>query len=387
MRFARVPAPFPENQRIKRSSPPTCHYSQVIKLATLGRKTVKGKKWQMSAYVGDNIITAVAMYQGLWMSCAFQSTGQMQCKVYDSILQLDSSLQATRALMIVSIIVSVVGLGVACMGMKCTNCGGDDKTKKSRIAMTGGVILLVGALSAIVACSWFAHKIIKAFYDPFTPVNTKYEFGSAIFIAWAGSFLDVLGGGMLAASCPRKESVSKYPIASSRPPSSTKDGTPLPHPVELTLDPEPEESHLQSNNTAVSSCTEAITMTTTFVIEQPKPVIDVAQSNQWSSGICDCWDDKAECCFAFWCCPCFACKISRAYDQCLCLPLLDIFGIVPGATLPMRVSMRQHYGINGTICNDCLYTTFCKPCSWCQMSREMKKRLQPIVLLNAKMKE
>lgn len=46
-------------------------------------------QWKMSAYVGDNIITAVAMYQGLWMSCAFQSTGQIQCKVYDSILQLD----------------------------------------------------------------------------------------------------------------------------------------------------------------------------------------------------------------------------------------------------------------------------------------------------------
>lgn len=46
-------------------------------------------QWKMSAYVGDNIITAIAMYQGLWMSCAFQSTGQMQCKVYDSILQLD----------------------------------------------------------------------------------------------------------------------------------------------------------------------------------------------------------------------------------------------------------------------------------------------------------
>lgn len=47
-------------------------------------------QWKMSAYVGDNIITAVSIYQGLWMSCAFQSTGQIQCKVYDSILQLNS---------------------------------------------------------------------------------------------------------------------------------------------------------------------------------------------------------------------------------------------------------------------------------------------------------
>lgn len=48
----------------------------------------------------------------------------------------------------------------------------------------------------------------------------RYEFGSAIFIAWAGAFLVVVGGAMLAASCPRSKSSSspKYPI--SRPPSS-----------------------------------------------------------------------------------------------------------------------------------------------------------------------
>ncbi|XP_030636490.1 claudin-7-A [Chanos chanos] len=181
-------------------------------------------QWKMSAYVGDSIITAVATYQGLWMSCAFQSTGQLQCKIYDSILQLDSELQTTRALMIVGIIVSISGLGVACMGMKCTTCGADDKARKSRIAMTGGIILLVGALCAIVACSWFAHNVIRAFYNPFTPVNTKFEFGSAIFIAWGGSFLDLLGGAMLAASCPRRKQVSKYPPKnSSRAPSSTKE--------------------------------------------------------------------------------------------------------------------------------------------------------------------
>lgn len=46
--------------------------------------------------------------------------------------------------MIVGIIVSIAGLGVACMGMKCTTCGGTDKLRKSRVAMTGGIILLVG---------------------------------------------------------------------------------------------------------------------------------------------------------------------------------------------------------------------------------------------------
>lgn len=64
------------------------------------------------------------------------------------------ALQATRALMIVSIIITLAGLGVACMGMKCTNCGGDDKTRKSKIALTGGIIILIGG-EKMSACFLF----------------------------------------------------------------------------------------------------------------------------------------------------------------------------------------------------------------------------------------
>ncbi|KAF7641406.1 hypothetical protein LDENG_00282270 [Lucifuga dentata] len=126
-------------------------------------------------------------------------------------------------------------------------------------------------------------------------------------------------------------------------------------------------------------------MASKLVISQPQPVMEARESDEWGSGICDCCDDVPECCFAFWCCPCFACKISKAYGECLCLPLLEIFRyIVPPITMSMRVSMRQHYGIKGTMCRDCMYATFCTSCVWCQMSREMKKRNIPIVLISAK---
>lgn len=50
----------------------------------------------------------------------------------------------------------------------------------------------------------------------------RYEFGGAIFVAWAGTFLTVFGGGLLAASCSRSQkSVPKYP--KSKPSSSTKE--------------------------------------------------------------------------------------------------------------------------------------------------------------------
>lgn len=70
--------------------------------------------------------------------------GMSSCLTIFASFPSPGSLQATRALMIVGIIVSVAGLGVACMGMKCTTCGGSDKLRKSRIAMIGGIILLIG---------------------------------------------------------------------------------------------------------------------------------------------------------------------------------------------------------------------------------------------------
>lgn len=52
-------------------------------------------EWKASSYTGDNIITAQAMYEGLWQSCASQSTGQVQCKVYDSLLKLPGTVDTS----------------------------------------------------------------------------------------------------------------------------------------------------------------------------------------------------------------------------------------------------------------------------------------------------
>ncbi|XP_030294298.1 cornifelin homolog B-like isoform X2 [Sparus aurata] len=81
------------------------------------------------------------------------------------------------------------------------------------------------------------------------------------------------------------------------------------------------------------------------VWSQPQRLVFSSDDGEWTSGICDCCDDMRECCFAFWCCPCFACKTAKAYGQCLCLPLLDIFSCTYPITMSMRVSIRQRYGI------------------------------------------
>uniref|UniRef100_A0A4W5JWF7 Claudin n=1 Tax=Hucho hucho TaxID=62062 RepID=A0A4W5JWF7_9TELE len=66
--------------------------------------------WKVTAFIGNNIVTAQIFWEGLWMNCVIQSTGQMQCKVYDSMLALPQDLQAARALVVISILVAVIGL-------------------------------------------------------------------------------------------------------------------------------------------------------------------------------------------------------------------------------------------------------------------------------------
>ncbi|XP_029304469.1 cornifelin homolog B-like [Cottoperca gobio] len=117
-----------------------------------------------------------------------------------------------------------------------------------------------------------------------------------------------------------------------------------------------------------------------LVLRQPQAWDGSSDAAEWASGICSCCDDMTDCCFVFWCCPCFACKTTKTFGECLCLPLLDVCGCVRPITMSMRVSVRQQYGIKGTLCNDCLCSTFCSPCVWSQMSREMKDRKLPTVL-------
>ncbi|TWW72853.1 claudin-1 [Takifugu flavidus] len=170
-------------------------------------------EWKASSYAGDNIITAQAMYEGLWKSCVSQSTGQIQCKVYDSLLQLPGIVQGTRGLMLASVLLSVICLLVEMVGMRCTTFMAEEPEQKDKVALAGGVIFIIAGLLALVGTSWYGHRIAKEFYDPFTPTNSRYEFGSALYVGWGAACLTLIGGGFLCCSCPKKGSQKspRYP--------------------------------------------------------------------------------------------------------------------------------------------------------------------------------
>ncbi|KAL2079057.1 hypothetical protein ACEWY4_024801 [Coilia grayii] len=107
------------------------------------------------------------------------------------------------------------------------------------------------------------------------------------------------------------------------------------------------------------------------VQSQPKTAV---KDGQWSTGLFDCTDDMGDCCFALCCLPIFACKTAGAAGVCVCLPLLDCLSCLPPASLAMRATIRERYGIQGSLCSDCWYGCCCYPLSWCQISREIKRR-------------
>uniref|UniRef100_A0A8C7J580 Claudin 2 n=1 Tax=Oncorhynchus kisutch TaxID=8019 RepID=A0A8C7J580_ONCKI len=159
--------------------------------------------WRTSAHIGPNIVTAVANMKGLWMECVYQSTGAFQCETYNSMLALPSDLQASRALMVVSVVFSVLAVVISTVGMQCTICM-EGSAAKGRVAGTGGGLFLTAGFLALIPVSWTTHEVVQTFYQANLPSSLKYELGDCLYVGLAAALLSMLGGGLLCVSCCEK---------------------------------------------------------------------------------------------------------------------------------------------------------------------------------------
>lgn len=166
--------------------------------------------WKVTAFIGANIVTAQIIWEGLWMNCVMQSTGQMQCKIYDSLLALPQDLQAARALVIVSIIAAAFGVILGIVGGKCTNFM-QDEISKVKVAIAAGVVFIIAGVLVLVPVCWSANTIVRDFYNPLLTDPQRREMGASLYIGWGAAGLLILGGGLLCSSCPPKDS-PEYPV-------------------------------------------------------------------------------------------------------------------------------------------------------------------------------
>lgn len=162
--------------------------------------------WRVTAFVGSNIITAVVIWEGIWMSCVGESTGHIQCRPYFSMLELSSDLQAARALTTMAIATGAVGLVLAFTGGKCTRFLDEaEGGAKRKVALAAGVTLMVTGLLCLIPTSWTAGQVVQGFYSSATDSDRR-ELGACLYIGFGASILLLLGGGLfISSSLPAKD--------------------------------------------------------------------------------------------------------------------------------------------------------------------------------------
>ncbi|XP_051965641.1 claudin-4-like [Xyrauchen texanus] len=178
--------------------------------------------WKVSTFNMSHILTTLTIWEGLWMYCATQSTGQMQCKIYDlSFTALSEDLEAARVLVVIAIIICFFALilGIACG--KCTNFVAKEDVKV-KVLIASGVMFIVAGLLVLVPICWSANTIIRDYNNPLLNSAQRKEMGASLYIGWGAAALLILGGGILCSSCPPKENnygfkyAQPWSIATSR---------------------------------------------------------------------------------------------------------------------------------------------------------------------------
>lgn len=172
--------------------------------------------WKISAFIGSSITTSQIHFVGLWVTCVMRSTGEMQCKSYNSIQDLPKDLQGARVLIIFAIIIQFCGILLSVVGSKCINFV-PNKWQKTKVVIASGVLFFIaGILVALpVSSCWInltnSMNSNSLFLDNFDTV----EPGAVLYIGWATAGLLCLGGGLLCCSFSSRND-TEYEVGYSR---------------------------------------------------------------------------------------------------------------------------------------------------------------------------
>eukprot|EP00301_Raphidiophrys_heterophryoidea_P003724 c11670_g1_i1.p2 GENE.c11670_g1_i1~~c11670_g1_i1.p2 ORF type:complete len:147 (-),score=29.26 c11670_g1_i1:53-460(-) len=119
-------------------------------------------------------------------------------------------------------------------------------------------------------------------------------------------------------------------------------------------------------------------------------------SEQWSTGLCDCWCDASLCCYITWCGPCAAAQVvsllntgdpggfigdSNAFLIFFLLGWVGLNYVIPCMTCSTRTKIRARYNLIDAPCSDCCVHWWCWSCAigqeWTELMIRNGKRQRP----------
>ncbi|XP_078120405.1 claudin 15-like a [Sander vitreus] len=157
--------------------------------------------WKLST-VSGSVIISQRQFENLWHSCAENSAGIAECRDFESLLALPAHIQACRALMIISLLLGLGSMVMSMLGLKCIKIGSATDQTKAKICVTGGILSMLAGLCCMIACSWYAYRVVQDFHNPFFG-GVKFELSTGLYIGWGGASLAILGGAFLCTACKR----------------------------------------------------------------------------------------------------------------------------------------------------------------------------------------
>ncbi|XP_059822130.1 putative claudin-24 [Hypanus sabinus] len=171
--------------------------------------------------MNNDIILSEQFSIGIWETCVAQDEGSVQCKAYDSLFDLPEDIQLARSLMCTSIALGLLSLVLSLSGSNSVTCCGDDNAKKEGLMISGGVLSILAGVMTLIPVSYIAHLTVVQFWATDIPDYVpRWEFGQALFVGWASSFLLLSGGVLLiSAQCCYRNSKNKVQL---RPPLRTE---------------------------------------------------------------------------------------------------------------------------------------------------------------------
>ncbi|KAF1384123.1 hypothetical protein PFLUV_G00139030 [Perca fluviatilis] len=201
--------------------------------------------WSAKDRQGD-VVTSVYTYKGLWQDCETASSGFTECRPLYGLLGFSGSFQAVRALMIVGVVLGVLGAFISVFSLTCLTMNSMADTTKAKMSLTAGIMFIIGGVCGIAGASIYANQIVASFRMSSMQGGygggmgggnmqggfgggmggglPTYTFGPALFVAWIGGGVLVIGG--ILKSLAFKEMVKDekplYPGVAYKPQPRTK---------------------------------------------------------------------------------------------------------------------------------------------------------------------
>ncbi|XP_072340163.1 claudin-4-like [Scyliorhinus torazame] len=174
----------------------------LLAIGLLGASVACGMpRWQVKAQLEEDNLSGDDRLVGLWRKCLVSFPNVEHCKMYPSVLELPLMLQASRALVVGSLVLSALALFVGSLGANCASCL-TDEVVKAKMAMASGILSILASLLLLVCASWWCYSTQRDFNRPQPGAGSRMELGSCIYLAFAAGGSLLLGGSLLCSSCP-----------------------------------------------------------------------------------------------------------------------------------------------------------------------------------------